>query len=149
MRLIIGRVFIFIAAVLVLDIGINLYYGLPPFYFGIVFSGAVFWIMLAVVIIAYAVEGLWLRPRRLRKNLREMYGETSPWQTQYDFYDSHFTFRLSGSKNSPDMNLNYTDLKKIKVHRYYILLQTKSKYRFSFTRDELSGGRAETVGDAA
>ena len=129
---------IYVTAILVIHIGTNLYYGFPTFDLSGIFSSEFFWIMLAAMTLVYAVKLLWLRPRKLRKNLREMYGNTAPWETEYDFYEDHFTFKLIGTKNSRDINLNYTDLKKIKVYRYYILLQTKTKNRLSITRDELS-----------
>ena len=138
LRIIAIRILIFIAVVFVMSIGINLYYSLPPFYSQSSFTRASFWIMLGIVILVYGVELMWLRPRKLRKNLRELYGDDSSWETEYDFYEEHFTIRLFGTKNSPDVKLNYADLKKLKVYRYYILLQTKTKNRLSITRDELS-----------
>ena len=137
-RVIVIRVLTFIAAMAVVTVGINLYYGLPAFDFSILFSDPVFWIVLAVIIIVYAAEGLWLRPRKIRKTLIELYGDAEPWETKYEFYEKGFTYRVVSGKSTPDIRLDYTDLKKLKVYPLYIFLQTKANNKMSFTRAELS-----------
>ena len=138
LRVIIIRALIFIGLMAVMTVGINLYYGLPAFTFSTLFSGPVFWILLAVLIAVYAAEGLWLRPRKIRKTLTELYGDAEPWETKYEFYEKGLTYRVVSDKSSPDIHLDYTDLKKLKVYPLYIFLQTKANNKMSFTRAELS-----------
>ena len=138
LRMIIIRVLIFIAALLVMDAGINLYYGLPAFDFSTLFDGPVFWIGVPLVNIVYAAEGLWLRPRKLKKNLIELYGDAEPWETKREFYEKGFVYRIVSSKNPSDLRLEYADLRKLKVYRRYIFLKTKTGNKFAFTRGELS-----------
>ncbi len=138
LRLIVIRVLIFIAVMLVMSAAINLYYGLPAFDFSILFSSFVFRIGLPLIILVYAVEGLWLRPRKLRKNMIELYGDTQPWETKYEFYEKGFSSGIVSGKNPSDLRLDYADLKKLKVRRRDIFLKTKTGNRFAFTRGELS-----------
>ena len=138
LRLIGMRMLIFFAAVLVIAVGVNAYYGLPLFDFSSLFSRPVFWVMVAVVIGAYCIEFLWLRPQRLRKQLTELYGDTEPWETEYAFFADSFGYRVLGAKNQGDIRLQYTDLKTMKVHRWYVLLRTRANTKLAFTRQELS-----------
>ena len=137
-RLIVIRVLIFIAVMLVMSAVINLIYGLPAFDFSILFSSFVFWIGVPLIILVYAVEGLWLYPRKLRKNLIELYGDAQPWETKYEFYENGFSYGIVSGKNPSDLRLDYTDLKKLKMYRWYIFLKTKTGNKFAFTRGELS-----------
>ena len=138
LRLIAIRLLIFIVALTVVEIGINLYFGLPAFDLASYFGGAVFWVVLGILVAAYAIELLWLRPVKLRKNMVEMYGNDPAWETEYAFYDRRFTYRFIGSKSSSDVSLDYADLKSLKLYRYYILLRTKTNNRMSLNRGELS-----------
>jgi len=138
LRLIVIRVLIFIAVMLVMSAAINLYYGLPAFDFSILFSSFVFRIGLPLIILVYAVEGLWLRPQKVRKNLIELYGDAQPWETKYEFYEKGFSCGIVSGKNPSDLRLDYADLKKLKVRRWDIFLKTKTGNRFAFTRGELS-----------
>ena len=138
LRLIGIRLLIYFAAVLVIAVGVNAYYGLPLFDFSALLSGPVFWVMTGIVIAAYGIELLWLHPQRLRKQLTELYGDREPWETEYAFFENAFSYRVLNAKNQGEIFLEYADLKTIKVHPRYILLKTKARTKLAFTRGELS-----------
>ena len=127
---------IYLGLCFMMEIVIDLYYGIVPFSKSF-FVYDPFTLALVLFIVALrTVFDLIVRPRRHMKRMKETYGDT--WVNSYLFYEERFIMRTAGSKSTNELNYYYTDLHKIRLMKHSIFFRTAARQKVWINRFCLS-----------
>lgn len=126
----------FLCLCFIMQIVIDLYYGIVPFSSSIVIFDPFTLAIILFFIVLRTVSDLIVRPRKHMKRKKEVYGDT--WVNSYLFYEERFIMRTTGPKSSNDLSYHYTDLSKISLMKHSIFFRTAARQRVWLNRFCLS-----------
>ena len=129
-----------LAALLLFDIGLMVYYRLTPGeFFGILLrtDSTRTWLFCGAIVLWF-VFSVWYYPRRSRKYLADMYGDRTDLVYRYSFFNEALRIDAAGEKASSSAAVRYADLRRIRVIRHSIILKTKGRTAYWIGRDNLS-----------
>ena len=129
-----------LGALLLFDIGVMIYYRLPPSEFASIVlrtDDARTWILPAAIVLWFIISA-WYYPRRYRKFMTDVYGGQADWTYRYSFFSDALKAETEGEKSSSAASVQYADIRRIQVLSHSIVLKTKARTAYWIARDNLT-----------
>ena len=120
-----------------INIGLNLYHGLPAFYFSHLIDSYYPWLILLIIGYVF-VRCVWYYPKKQLAKTKELYGESGIWEIRYSFFDDRFMIEDISHQTVGKLTLRYADIRRIRTNRYQHMIITHGRNRISINRLGLS-----------
>ena len=105
----------------------------------------IIWLWYAALFLFYIVMTLVVRPQKTLRQVAEVFGRDGQWRYHIDFFDTYLRARGSGQQNDARKDIEYSQISKIQLSRYDLLLLTSRRNGLTIYREGLQGDQEKQI----